>query len=208
MTSPSSSSPSSFTTKTLLVGSCGVGKTAFLTRHRTGEFMKKYIATKGVQNSTLKFPSTIGEIVFDIHEHSGSCMYDGGIKGDGYSACIVVFDVTSKVSFNEAIKWISLVRSKFPSILVVLCGNKDDIVGRVVRDYDIQSYIKKMVTIKYYSISAKSYYNFEFPFLSITSALFGRDTKFVERAPLLPPEVTVTDEQVAAWMEMAEASEE
>jgi len=206
----STSVPSDFvprTVKTLLVGACGAGKTVFLTRHLTGEFEKRYIETEEVQTSSLKFPSTVGEIVFDIHDHPGSCIIDGRIKRNNYDAAIVMFDVTSRVSFKEANNYILIVRSRFPSIPIVLCGSKVDCVERKVKIIEISTSIRKNGVV-FYDISAKSYYNFEKPFLSIVHSLIGSEINFVEREPLLPPEVTVTDEQIASWMEMAEASEE
>lgn len=49
------------TFKILLVGDGGVGKTTFIKRHQEGVFEMKYIATVGVEVSTLTFQTDRGK---------------------------------------------------------------------------------------------------------------------------------------------------
>jgi len=48
-----------------------VGKTTFVTRHKTGEFEKKYVATMGVNVSPIKFNTKYGEIIFNCWDTAG-----------------------------------------------------------------------------------------------------------------------------------------
>src|SRR5687767_6848947 len=57
--------------KLVLVGDGGVGKTTFVKRHITGEFEKKYIATMGVEVSSLPFHTTLGKLVFNLWDTAG-----------------------------------------------------------------------------------------------------------------------------------------
>lgn len=41
--------------KLILVGDGGVGKTTFVRRHMTGEFEKRYVATRGVEVYPMQF---------------------------------------------------------------------------------------------------------------------------------------------------------
>jgi GTP-binding nuclear protein Ran len=50
------------TFKLVLVGDGGVGKTTFVKRHLTGEFEKKYIATRGVNVNPIIFYTNHGPI--------------------------------------------------------------------------------------------------------------------------------------------------
>ena len=52
--------------KLVMVGDGGVGKTTFVKRHLTGEFEKKYIATQGVEVSSIVFYTNHGPIKFNI----------------------------------------------------------------------------------------------------------------------------------------------
>ena len=54
------------THKLILIGDSGVGKTALINRHRTGEFQSEYVPTVGVNITPLSFHTNKGNIVFDI----------------------------------------------------------------------------------------------------------------------------------------------
>ena len=52
--------------KLLLVGDSGVGKTTFITRHKTAEFTREYNPTMGVEVNPLNFHTTVGQVSFQI----------------------------------------------------------------------------------------------------------------------------------------------
>ena len=157
--------------KIIIIGDAGVGKTTLITRHRTGEFERKYIATLGVDVSSLTFHTTHGIVIFDIWDCAGQTKFEG--LGEEYyknaSGAIVMFDVTSKISFKNAITWKTYLDKDIP---VVVCGNKIDIIERKVKNKDFSQEFDN--TTKYY-ISAKSNYNFEKPFLTLIRSIFGND---------------------------------
>lgn len=57
--------------KIVLVGDGGVGKTTFIKRHQTGEFEKRYIATQGVEVSSITFATSHGPIKLNIWDTAG-----------------------------------------------------------------------------------------------------------------------------------------
>ncbi len=57
--------------KLILVGDGGVGKTTFAKRHLTGEFIKPYKPTCGVEVYPLVFHTNHGPIKFDIWDTAG-----------------------------------------------------------------------------------------------------------------------------------------
>lgn len=57
--------------KVVLVGDGGVGKTTFVRRHQSGEFEKKYIATQGVEVSSITFYTTHGPIRLNLWDTAG-----------------------------------------------------------------------------------------------------------------------------------------
>lgn len=143
----------------------GVGKTTFVKRHKTGEFEKKYIATMGVEVHPLLFHTTLGPVIFNCWDTAGQEKM-GGLR-DGYyiggQAAIIMFDVTSRVSYKSVPHWHKDLVRICENIPIVLTGNKVDVKDRKVKPKDIFFHRKK--NLQYYDISAKSNYNFEKPFL-------------------------------------------
>lgn len=59
------------TFKLVMVGDGGVGKTTFVTRHRTGHFEKIYTPTKGVNVTKVPFHTNHGTIMLEIWDTAG-----------------------------------------------------------------------------------------------------------------------------------------
>lgn len=167
--------------KIVLVGDAGVGKTTFITRHRTGEFTKEYNSTFGVDVNSLTFQTTHGDVVFDIWDCAGQEKYMG--LGSGYfvdaNACIIMFDVTHRRSYGNVEEWYDRLKEVCTNIPIVLCGNKVDCKDRKVLPKDINFHRKK--DIQYYDVSSKSNYNFEKPFLYLLRKLVDKNLNFEEQ---------------------------
>jgi len=169
--------------KVCLVGDAGVGKTTFARRHRTGEFEPKYIATMGVEVNRLSFLTTAGAITFNIWDCAGQEKY-GGLRTDYWTGCnlfIVMFDVTSKVTYKNVDLWIQWILKLNPQAKIVLCGNKVDRRDRRVMPADIL--LHRKYQIPYFDISAKNNYNFEKPFLTLIRFAFKKENIFFVEAP-------------------------
>ncbi|KAA8492678.1 GTP-binding nuclear protein Ran [Porphyridium purpureum] len=189
------------TFKLILVGDGGTGKTTFVKRHLTGEFEKKYVATLGVEVHPLRFHTNRGPIVFNCWDTAGQEKF-GGLR-DGYyiqgQAAIIMFDVTSRVTYKNVPNWHRDLVRVCENIPIVLCGNKVDIKDRKVKAKQIVFHRKK--NLQYYDISAKSNYNFEKPFLWLARKLVGDpNLTFVEAPALAPAEVEI-DPAYKAQME-------
>lgn len=183
--------------KVVLVGDGGTGKTTFVKRHKTGEFEKKYIATLGVEVHPLVFYTKYGPIEFNVWDTAGQEKF-GGLR-DGYyiqsKAAIIMFDVTSRVTYKNVPNWHRDLVRVCDNIPIVLCGNKVDVKDRKVKAKAIVFHRKK--NLQYYDISAKSNYNFEKPFLYLARKLTGdASLEFVAMPALAPPEVIMDPETV------------
>lgn len=166
--------------KLVLVGDGGVGKTTLVKRHATGEFTAKYVPTLGVEVSSLRFETNCGPIVFNVWDTAGQEKF-GGLR-DGYyvnsDAALVMFDVTSRITYQNVPKWFEDIRRACGTIPCVLAGNKVDLKEREIKAQQITFHRKH--GIQYYDMSAKSNYNFEKPFLHLAQKLTGqRDLRFV-----------------------------
>lgn len=186
--------------KLVLVGDGGVGKTTFVKRHITGEFEKKYVATLGVEVHPITFMTNRGCVQFNVWDTAGQEKF-GGLR-DGYyiqgECAIIMFDVTSRVTYKNAPNWHRDLIRVCDQIPIVLVGNKVDIKDRKVKAKSITFHRKK--NLQYYDISAKSNYNFEKPFLYLARKLIGDpNLEFQAMPALAPPEVTIDAETLLRY---------
>lgn len=208
------------------MGDGGVGKTTFVKRHLTGEFEKKYVATLGVEVHPLTFHTNFGPIRFNCWDTAGQEKF-GGLRDGYYiqgQCAIIMFDVTSRITYKNVPNWHRDLFRVCENIPIVLCGNKVEVKDRKVKAKQITFHRKK--NLQYFDISAKSNYQFEKPFLWLARKLVGyvfiigtfgmrmtrsclltlfcvfvtcsdNNLTFVEAPALRPPEVTITQEQIA-----------
>ena len=146
------------------------GKTTFMERHCTGKFTKKYIPTLGVEVKLISFCLSDGStIIFNIWDCAGQEKF-GGLR-DGYyvgaDAFMVMFDVTSRLSFNEAIGgdwWKNKLLAGKPALLL---ANKVDIKERKVPGKESSDKTPQNAT--HIEISVKSNYQSRKTFSQIST---------------------------------------
>lgn len=178
--------------KLVLIGDGGVGKTTFVKMHTSGEFERKYVATIGVTITSLTLQTNKGPIKFNIWDTSGQDKL-GGLKDCYYiggKCAIIMFDVTSRVSYQNIPNWHQDLVAVCMDIPVVIVGNKiDHSKDRKVKEKQLTYHRKK--NIPYYETSARLKKNLEMPILSLARMLMKTDDlQFVEKAAeQLPPEL-------------------
>ena len=100
-----------------LMGAPGVGKTNLINRILDQPFEKKYNPTQGIEitdGETFKFFDFAGQEIYGN--------FDQEII-DSLDICIVMYDVTSKISKNQIKKWKNKLN---PKTKVIVVGNKID----------------------------------------------------------------------------------
>lgn len=162
----------------LLLGDKKVGKSAYIKRLSTGEFIENYVSDYGLVSDALIFETGLGKINFNLfilnndkevlEKHLSSESYKH------YTAVIIMHDLTNPESLINAKLWIKDIRNN-SNLPIVLCGNKFDSLSakhlRSLRGLDVNAY---------YEISAKSNYNFEKPWLWIARYLSNnQDLQFI-----------------------------
>ncbi|KAK7049185.1 ras family-domain-containing protein [Favolaschia claudopus] len=178
------------------------GKTTFVKRHLTGEFEKKYEATLGVEVHPLSFSTNYGQIRFDVWDTAGQEKF-GGLR-DGYyiqSHCaIIMFDVTSRITYQNVPNWYRDVERVCEKIPVV------DIKERKVKPSGVTFHRKK--NIQYYEIS-RSQTSTSKNRSSILHASLPKNqsSRSLPNVALLPAEVHLDAETLERYeRELAEAA--
>ncbi|KAJ1979381.1 GTP-binding nuclear protein gsp1/Ran [Dimargaris xerosporica] len=117
--------------------------------------------------------------------------FDAKYNGHTGSDCgIIMFDVTSRITYKNVPNWYRDVTKVCPNLSLVICGNKVDVPERKVKPKAITFHRKK--ELPYYDISAKSNFNYEKPFLWLAKKMLGNlNLQFVASPALVPPEVTL-----------------
>ena len=138
-----------------LLGDAGVGKTAFLKRHTTGQFEARYIPTesRSLTAYPVCFQTPNGRVVYSVWDFSGA---ERGAPMDwtGTGAFMVMFDLGSRLSYTNARWWIKRVRAFSLTAPILLVGTKSESGTRKLNPDDIT--LHREFGIPYVEVSAKS----------------------------------------------------
>lgn len=189
--------------KLILIGDGGTGKTTYLQRVKDGSFRREYVATVGVDVRDVTFKTNYGTVItFQVWDTAGQEMYAqlNDVYYIGAHAAIIMFDVTSRITFRNVETWLRKLRLLTThdnvNIPVIVCGNKIDLKERKVNHKFIREHISKDITC-YVDMSAKSNLRFEVPFIVAARKLTGfEDLRFVENINLQPPDVVLDPETI------------
>uniref|UniRef100_A0A672NXH2 Ras-related protein Rab-7b n=2 Tax=Sinocyclocheilus grahami TaxID=75366 RepID=A0A672NXH2_SINGR len=147
--------------KVILIGNSGVGKSSFMTRFVDHRFTNLYCATIGVDFLTKEITIDKRSVILQIWDTAGTERFHslGTTLYRGAHCCLLVFDVTSSISFDALEVWKKefLVQacpsdpSAFPFIVL---GNKIDLDYREVSPNKAQQWCSE-IGAEYFECSAK-----------------------------------------------------
>ena len=162
--------------KIILIGSSGVGKSSILQRYIQKVFSDSYSCTIGVDFFMKSIDIGDKSIKLQLWDTAGTEKFRSITTGyyRGANAAFVVFDLTSKASFNSLNEWIeNYYKYSNPDSEknVVLIGNKSDLVDkREVTEEEIENFAKDN-NIMYFETSAKDGKNIDECFYFIAEKL-------------------------------------
>lgn len=152
-----------FLFKTIVVGDGAVGKTAITFRYAVGKFQENYKMTIGVDFTIKREKVKDKEVKVQVWDTGGQekfskirpLYYRGALGG------LVVFDVTSRESFDNLDGWMEEVQKNCTKIPIILVGNKIDLKSRKVTKEEGKKYAAKQsrkmgYKIPYLETSAKT----------------------------------------------------
>lgn len=162
-------SPVSNTYKVVLLGSGGVGKTAFLHRLINGEFEPRYLSTQGIKNVSFSINTNHGLITFDITDTAGQEIYFGGSLVpnalNSADAVVIMYDMDSRVTLRQVDQYRDLVAKYGNNPYILTVGNK----------YDIQPH-KTQTVRNSIRVSARTGQNLDKVFLNVAMNLLNEPT--------------------------------
>ena len=114
--------------KLMLLGDGASGKTSWVHRLKTNEFLSAYIPTLGVEVSEYTYNSTRGEIIFKIWDMAGQERFGGLREGYfiGANAGIVFFDISSHHTHAGISNWKRDLIRTAGDIPLIVVANKTD----------------------------------------------------------------------------------
>ena len=119
-----------FLFKIVLIGDSSVGKTNIFTKYLNDEFDPDSKATVGVEFGTKNFKIDNKIIKVQIWDTAGQERYRSITNAyyKGAKGCLLIYDITNKLSFDNLDKWLSELKNNAEeSLSVILVGNKSDL---------------------------------------------------------------------------------
>ena len=157
--------------KIIFVGDAGVGKTTIIGRIMDNPFSEVYEPSIGVDFMSKNIKYQGQNIKLQMWDTAGQEKYKGLIPSYVRNSSIVflVYDISSKTSFDNIPNWINFIKS-IENTTLVLCGNKIDLDKREVKKEDGEELAKKE-GISFFEVSAKTDENIKNMFYNVVADL-------------------------------------
>jgi small GTP-binding protein len=165
-----------FLLKIVLIGESGVGKTNLLSRFIRNEFLADSKSTIGVEFGTMLVPIADKLVHAQFWDTAGQERYRAITSAyyRGAVGAMLVYDLTSALSFQALERWLRELRDADPKIVVMLVGNKCDMGElRVVSTEEGTSFARSK-NLMFVETSAKEATNVAESFAKLLTAIVNR----------------------------------
>lgn len=137
--------PRVFHFKLVLLGDASVGKSCLVVRFAKGEFYEYQEPTIGAAFMTQTVSLSTEVVKYEIWDTAGQERYKSlaPMYYRGAAAAVIVFDITSRESFDAAKSWVAELQNT--DTLIALAGNKSDLeASRAVDKEMAKNYADQM----------------------------------------------------------------
>ena len=157
--------------KIIFVGDAGVGKTSIINRIVDNPFNETYEMSIGVDFMSKNIRYHGQNIKLQMWDSAGQEKYKGLIPSYVRNSSIVfiVYDISSKASFNNVTNWIAFIKS-IENTTLILIGNKIDLTTREVQTKEGEAFAKKE-NMSFFEVSAKTNQNIKNSFYTAVADL-------------------------------------
>ena len=146
-----------FKFKVVIVGDSSVGKTNLVKRFMNNTFLKDSKATVGVEFMSKTFIVNKKVFKVELWDTAGQERYKAITAAyyKGAKGAMIVYDVTSKSTFDNVDKWCNELRMKGSNnINIIMIGNKTDLKDNIVINSDMSQEKGKFLQIPVMETSA------------------------------------------------------
>ncbi|KAH8403260.1 hypothetical protein KR222_009328 [Zaprionus bogoriensis] len=166
----------------LLLGHRRTGKTSFVKRLLTGEFVKHYVPSKESKLYTLWFDTNYGRIEYHVRD-----MPSMDLANESKPDCVIIMeDIVSTKSLNQVPLFDGSLSYYFGCLPVVLCGNKMDLKYWNRELWRLKT--MPMDKFFYVGLSVKTSVNIAKPFVLLARELLGHsDLELIAQPAIMPP---------------------
>ena len=170
--------------KIAMLGDSLVGKTSICTAFKDNIFTEEKMATIGEDKFETKIMLKNGEeIKLCIYDTAGQERFHAiAVKAIRMvQGVVVVFDVTSRQTFENVIKWLEEIENSFNKVSMVLFGNKVDVEEnkRVISEQEAKKFAEEK-KIPYFETSAKINKNIKEGFSKVVNDAYDMCEKIQE----------------------------
>ena len=169
--------------KIMILGETLVGKTAIITRYTKKVFAENYLTTVGIDFQNKQLNINGKKINVEIWDTAGQERFRNIAKtyfqsSDGF---LLVYDITSKDSFNKLNDWYDQIKSNAPeNSKCIIAGNKSDLEEkRQVKKEEGEKFASDN-NLKFYETSAKDDKNINIVFELLSNEIVN-DEKTIKR---------------------------
>jgi len=179
----------------ILIGDSGVGKSNLISRFTKNEFAESHQATIGVDFSNRNVHISNKIIKAQIWDTAGQDRFKSISQAfyRGSRAALVVFDLTCEKSFESLTTWMSEIeRYADKDIVLMLVGNKCDLMRSRVVDYGRAVEFARMYNMDYIETSALDTTNVEEVFVKIIQDVYDLNVDKNEIGTDRPAEANIS----------------
>merc|ERR1719300_1338055 len=145
--------------KVVLLGDAAVGKSSLVERLQNNEFSEEKPSTIGAYFCIKKMTVAGKEVSLNIWDTAGQEKFKSlaPMYYRGAAACLILYDVTNRDSFENAKNWVKELNDKNKDCKVkILIGNKNDLDGKEINEEDVKEFVEETGCENTFEVSAKT----------------------------------------------------